>query len=953
MMSYECLCRSLYRAEKDSVGRMFFFALFMIVFYLGTGTGNFKVSAAEPGQRTVVKAGFFENGDFMHKDADGEYEGYDIDYYYTIAGYAGWKIEFVEYEGVNDAVAALKRGDIQVLSGLTETKARDKEFLVSEQKMCTSGLAVQVRADEDRFDVSDITSMENMTCGVLKGSSVEQQYRQWCILNGLTPHITEYDSITQRNEAFYAKETDAIVAGSTIENAQKLAEVSSVDLYFMFHWGETQLKNSLDSAMRILALENPDYTLHLKEKYFPATRNAKPSFTAAEKKYIQENPVVRIAVPVKDEPFCQKEGDTVTGILPEYYAHLGELTGLTFECVPFTSKEEACDALINGKIDVAGVFEYDSYRAHNLNVILSQPYLQISMVQLTRAGTDRISTVAMPEPYQEFVSEILLGQNSKAKIKVYAYSDECFAALKSGETDAVLCTQPAATWLLNRNRASDYVLSGFGGNETWNVSFAFGYGGKGNTLRSVLNKSILADQGYIDQLVSSDILQDSADLAGLFDRLPVSIVAAMAGMAMALLVIVTAALLIIVRRRQIERKLAAQQVALTTAMEETRARHAFFGAISHDMRTPLNGIIGFTDLALKSADLRQIMDYLQKIHRSANVLSRLVSDTLIMSRMENGQYILHPEECNMKELLEEIAEPVREMAMEKEVSFRVQIEDSADHYVYADRLSLQRILLNLLSNAVKFTPNGGYVALDYQSEKDGKESVITVSDNGIGMSREFLPHAFEMLAQENPTSVSMVGSGMGLPVVKSIVDAMGGTVEVSSRKGSGTTFTVRLNLEERKGSSDTQKEMPEEENLSGRHILVCEDNELNLEIIRQILEMQKITVTVAENGKAGVQAFKQSAPYFYDLILMDLRMPVMDGKTAAHTIRMLQRADAADIPILAVSADAYQENVDESIEAGMNGHISKPVDAVKLIHTIFKFIQSYDKIRQEQKNEKT
>ena len=950
-MSYQRRYRNLYRAGKH-IGQMFFFALFAVLVLVFTETGSRKVYAQE--QPTVVKAGFFENGDFMHKTEDGSYEGYDIDYYYTIAGYTGWKIEFVEYKGVTDAVEALRKGDIQILSGLSRTKERDADFLVSAQRMCTSGIAVQVRADDDRFSVSDISTMENMTCGILKGSNVEELYRTWCISNRITPHITEFDSITERNEAFYAKSIDAVASGSTIEDAQKIAEFPSLDLYFMFNAGQTQLKEGLDRAMLVLALENPDYTLQLKEKYFPATRNAKPSFSIAEKKYIKDNPVVRIAVPSDDEPFCREEdGQAVTGILPEYYEHIGELTGLSFVCVPYASAEEACAALLEGQIDVMGVLEYDSYRAHDLNVILSQPYLQISMVQITRAGTDRIATVAVPEPYAAFISGLTDKQKIQDGITTYADSRECFAALKKGNTDAVICTQPAAAWLLNRNRASDYVLSVFGGNKTWNVSFAFGYGPGGNTLRSILNKTILADQGYIDQLVSSDTLRDSADLAGFFDRLPVSVVAGMAVMAIILLVIVTAALVVIVRRRQTEKKLAGQQAALTVAMEETKARHAFFGTLSHDMRTPLNGIIGFTDLAMKSRNIQQIMDYLGKIRRSAKVLSRLVSDTLIMSRMENGQYILHPEECSMKELLGEITETVHEMAMEKEVQFSVQMEDSLDHYVYTDRLSLQRILLNLLSNAVKFTPKGGTVILDYKPGKDGEETIISVSDNGIGMSKEFLPHAFELFAQENPTSMSMVGSGTGLPVVKSIVDAMGGSIELTSRKGNGTTVIVRLKLEERGGMSDTGKEeLSGEEDLDGRHVLVCEDNDLNLEIIRQILEMQGMQVTTAENGKEGVEIFSRSQPGYYDAILMDIRMPVMDGNTAAHTIRLMEREDAADIPILAVSADAYQENVDESIDAGMNGHISKPVDAAQLIHTIFKFVQAYDKIRQEEKNEK-
>ena len=501
----------------------------------------------------------------------------------------------------------------------------------------------------------------------------------------------------------------------------------------------------------------------------------------------------------------------------------------------------------------------------------------------------------------------------------------------------MICTQPAATWLLNRNRASEYVVLAFG-SDTWNISCALPQGADGNTLRSILNKTLAVDNGYIGQLITSDTLEDSADLSSVFDRLSVSAIATFAVIAAFLLTVAALALVILVRRRRVETGLAERQARINAEEEANKARHAFFGTVSHDMRTPLNGIVGFTDLALKSDDPAEIRDYLTKIRTSGAILTNLVSDTLLMSRMENDKYALCPTVCGTAELFTGVLEPLRALAAEKGVDFTDNTAGLRQRYVSVDRLSFQKILLNLLSNAVKFTPAGGKVTLEYRLEPENgqqPESVITVSDTGEGISPEFLPRVFEPFAQEDPLRSQASGSGMGLSIVKSIVDAMGGTIGVQSEKGRGTTFTVRLHLEELPAP---QREdgggAPDSDRLRGKRVLVCEDNELNLEILRSVLEQQGMEVSGFENGSLGVQAFADSAPGTFDFVLLDLRMPVMDGREAARAIRALDRPDAGSVPIFAVSADAFAENVEECLRAGMNGHIAKPVDADALIETL-------------------
>lgn len=911
------------------------------------------------GQRTV-KAGYFYNGDFMHKNEDGAYAGYDIEYYDMVAGYADWSVEFVEYDSLNSALAALKSGEIDMMSGLSKTQERENSYLIANVKMCTSKIAVQTRSDDDRFAPGRTETMGDMTCGILKGSNVITLYTDWCGQNGMTPHIVEYDSIQLRNQALMNKEVDAIAGGSTIEGAQKIAEFPALDLYFMFNKDKNDIKAQADRAMSILSLENPTFATDLQEKYFPSSRNSQPSFSAEEKKTIAAYPSILVAVLRDDAPFSMAGKDgTISGIIPEYFSHLSQLAGIKFKCVPYDSKDEECAALSEGRADIIAKYSEDLYDATSRNLILSVSYLRTGLVQISRAGKNQVASAAVPQCNLETVTEMLKKSGAEVTVESFMNASESFEEMKKGKVDSVICTQPAAAYLLNRNRSSDFVLSAIG-NETCSFGCAFRTGQDGNTLRSILNKTIAVDSGYIDQLITGDTLQDSADLSGIFDRLPLSFIAACAAAAIALLFIDILALIVIIRRRKTEHRLAVQQAELAAAVETTKARHVFFGNVSHDMRTPLNGIVGFADLALKSNDTGTMKDYLRKIRASGEVLSGLVNDTLIMSRIENGKYILHPSPCTTEEIFSGIVEPVRQVAAEKEVHFEDDISGLRCRSVLADRLSVQKIILNLLSNALKYTPAGGTVTLKCFLDPENAEqpdTVIVVSDTGKGISKEFLPRIFEPFSQENPSNADTSGSGMGLSIVKSIVEAMDGNIHVESEPGAGTKFTVRLHLNEitgaagkdgdnrqdgndgNDGKGGTQQDgKPDFPRLKGKRALLCEDNALNLEIARTILERSGMEVTGAENGEIGVKKFRESADGYFDIILLDLRMPVMDGKTASQAIRALNRRDAATVPIFAVSADAYPENVDECIRAGMNAHISKPIDSAVLLRTILDYL---------------
>ena len=895
-------------------------------------------AAAQAGQEPApetVRVGYFYNGDFMHKTEAGTYSGYDIDYYCVIAGYAGWKLRIIPYGNLEQALAALTRGDIDILSGLSKTPARESLYLCSDMKMATVRIAVQTRADDDRFAAGETASMENLRCGILRGSNVEMLYRDWCVRNGLTPHVVPCDNLRARNAALASGEVDAIAGGSTLAGAQKIAEFPGLDLYFMLNSGKIELKRQLDRAMGLISLENPNYHPELYKKYFPPSRTSRPSFSAAEKAFIAAHPEIRVALLRRDAPFSREEPDgSMSGFFPEYFDHLSAVTGIRFRCVPFDTHVDGCAALAAGEVQLVGKAEDDMLASADRNTILSAPYIRMNMVQITRVRTTAVSRIAVPLCNRDFVSAHLPDPGHSMTLKTFPDAERCFAALKAGEADAVICTQPAANWLLSRNRASDFVLTSFS-EDRWNATCELSPGITGNRLRSILNKAFLADGSTISHLISMRTLEDSAHLTSLFERLPMSFLVAGGAALLCFALLATTALIVVVRRRLIEQRLNARKLELSAEETANKARRTFFSTISHDMRTPINGIAGFTELAIHSEQLPEIKEYLAKIRTSVFFLGDLVDDTLTLSRVENGKYELDPRPEDTFGILDSILPPIRELAREKGVTFTTNVGGMRHRFVMADRLGIQKLFITLLSNAVKFTPKGGTVSFMCRREPpDGEQpdSVITVSDTGIGMSGDFLPHAFEPFSQENTPGYENTGNGLGLSIARSIVDAMGGTIRIESTKGRGTTITVRLHLPEI--PPQARPEEPSACRLEGKRALICEDNPLNLEILRRFLSGKGMEVTGAENGKQGVEAFAVSEPGYFDVILMDIRMPVMDGLTAAVSIRRLFRPDAAGIPILAVSANAYPEDVQACLDAGMNGHIAKPIVPDQLYATL-------------------
>lgn len=380
--------------------------------------------------------------------------------------------------------------------------------------------------------------------------------------------------------------------------------------------------------------------------------------------------------------------------------------------------------------------------------------------------------------------------------------------------------------------------------------------------------------------------------------------------------------------------------ALDEARQATIANSSFLSKMNHDMRTPLNGIIGMTELTLKKQDMPEaVRQSLTDIHSSGKFLLNLINTSLDMYKMEHNKMVLHKQVCDYNVVIRNILATVQPMAVCKKIQVGVRYKNTPVRAVIMDELRIQQIFMNLLSNAVKFTPEGGKVELIIQClsyEKGVAHTKITVRDNGIGMSENFLPKLFTPFEQENNAYTSKnIGTGLGMPIVKQLVEAMGGRISAESRKGLGTTIDVYLDFEYVSEPQVHQEPVRTDESvLQNKRVLLCEDYPLNVKVAVCMLKDKGMLVDCAENGVRAVEKFQASDCGYYDLILMDVRMPVMDGLQAADAIRCMDRPDAKNLPIIAMTANTHTSDIRKCKEVGMNDYIAKPLDLKNLYQVL-------------------
>ena len=910
-------------------------------------------------EQEEIKVAVYNNSNYAYQDEHGVWRGMDIECMLSVAQRAGFKAVFIDSANDPDFLGHLNTGDYDIVADVVKTPERAQQYLFADTVQGTASSTLAVRLDDDRWEYGDLNQLSKMKIGTIASYFTNSLFRKWCLDRGLTPTILEYPSIETLSNALAAGEIDGEIYTALFEKEGKarfraILSFLPQDYYFVFRKDDKRLKNRFDSAMAQLLDEDPYYLSNLKKKYDEQFIYKTPVYTVAEKQYLAGNPVIKVAAVADDAPyFTQKEEGVFHGIIPEYFKLLGDKTGLKFQFVPYDTYEAALKAVSKGEVDLLSSYAGGLVNANEANLVLTNNYLADGDVILTKAENN------ITQPRSVGLWNLLVSPNtrerglqlSQAEFKSYKNASTCLAALDDGQVEAAVFSLPVATWLLNQTSPSRYTVRPL---PSLNTEICMAMRPRNKNLFSILNKGIMVTNNYMSSIVAGAVQPENSWRVFIARLSPTAMVVSIGVLLMLVAVLVWS--LIMLKRRQQERtavlatqaETEKQRIKVEALQKNAEEHNKFFANISHDMRTPLNAILGFSALAKKETRREVLQDYLQKIYTSGNLLLDLVNDTLTMSKLKSDklEVKLEPAYFDEENFFKPVLSTIQSMAKDKQITFKVDYTGVLERHVWADKLILQKVLLNLLTNAVKYTPAGGHVTVCFRNEKaadGGIDSLISVQDDGIGIAEDFQKKIFEPFVQEKRIGYDGQGTGLGLAIVKQMVDLLGGTITLASVKDQGSTFTVRLRLQkvdEDMPASASREEAPADlAGLSGHKVLLCEDNALNREIANILLKSKGMEVCNAENGRLGVDIFAGSPAGTFSAILMDLRMPVLDGLAATKEIRSLGRADSKTIPIIAMTADAFEDDVQKCLAAGLNDHIAKPVEPKVLFATLAKYLK--------------
>jgi len=898
----------------------------------------------------TIKAGVLEFDQYCYKDKNGNYRGFDVEYAEKIGQYMNCRIKIVPFDSINKANSALKAGRIQMLVDFIKTDERKAEFTFTGNSLINISNSVYVRNNYDKIEYNNWSDLNNKRIGVVKDSAVRLLFKERCEAHDIQPVFVEFDNTSQIDKALEKGKIDG-AATETITPAgfKPVLHFAPIDSYMMVKKGNTVLKNEIDGAVDNLITDNPDYARNLYNKYFKASSGSGVALSNNEKAYVKSHPAAKVAIISSAAPFSYYKKGRAKGIMPSYYKILGKKIGINFKMVKYDSYKDALNAVRTGKADVLGYYFGDIVLSSDEGLAITDPYESLNCVMVTQKGNEKaaVKSAAVTTRTKDILEVLLAENHDNIKLKSYGSINDCYSALDNGKAGSIICTVPAATWLVNQhgnNRISMSAMTGI------NIDLCGAMSEDKSMLRTIINKGAAASGEDISRIIIQTTAERDGNLQTLIETMPAKWMILFLSVLIALILWLTIAMLSL-RRRQRENealekeRAAARQREMQVAADKSanEEKNRFFSTIGHDMRTPLNAIIGYSTLAQDKNTSEDVKDDLKKICTSGKLLLELINDTLVISRLNSGKTELKMSNVNIDEVIEEVMVPVREFARAKDIELKVSNE-AGNSTLLMDRLNIQKILLNLLTNAIKYTAEGGHVKLtvtDSISENIYSDTRFVIEDDGIGIDPEFMKKLFEPFAQADSDGKAG-GTGLGLSIVKRLVDIMGGKIRCDSTKGKGTKFTVYLRFriaDDAVAGERNEQEHVSFEDLRGKKILLCEDNNINRDLACELLQRQGMEVTAAVNGKLAVEAFKASRIGEFAAILMDIRMPVMDGYEASKTIHSLDREDAPDIPIIPLTAEAFDDDMEKCREAGMTGYLSKPMDAEKLYEAIAKAIK--------------
>lgn len=885
--------------------------------------------AADSDQQVkTVRVGWLVNNKGFQEGMPGErLSGWGYEYLQTLSYYTkGWQYEYVSGT-FSELMDMLEAGEIDLMPNISYSAEREQKLLFSSNPEGTERYYIYARPDRDDLAKGDPQALQGLTIGYNPGVMQTFVGQQWLANEGIACAYREYDGGSDLFNALANNEVDAVIMNDTISSpsASPMFYIGSSDYYFAVPKSRPDLMNDINAAMTAIARVSPRYNDEVKSSY--STQNSgSSSLNGPECSWLKANDnTITLGYITGKLPYCNEDEDgEMEGSLASLATTLHDKFGITVKTVAFDSYKMMSKALSKGSIDVALPVYRDYWFAEKTGVVQS---VSLGTMSLTAIHTG--SNLNKDLQNIACTKSSLINQNAleslfpTATVTEYQSDDEAFDALRKGTVHCIVAPSSRVKTIGDRYDLEDCETIELP--DTCELSCWISRGRP--ELLGIINKGIInaGESLSASSYSSTSYTAQESDTFQFLYRNRAAIVTVIICILLTSIVILAWSLQ---RAQKEQRKADAANAAKT----------AFLTRMSHDIRTPLNGILGLIEIEeLKEGDIQVARESRAKARVAANHLLSLINDILEMGKIEDRKLTLEHVPFNLKELCDDTLVLCKLRASDNCITMQDNsLPYATGPYMIGSPTHIRQIMINLLDNSIKYNKRGGSVTFSSKTKPLDNGRVLfcfSVSDTGIGMAPEFLKHIYEPFAQEGDDARSKFqGTGMGMPIVKSLIELMGGTIEISSEVGVGSTFNVQipLDIDKNPQARANTVEGALDCSLADMNVLLAEDNELNAEIAQALLESEGIVVTRAANGNEVVDLYLSHPAGSFDAILMDIMMPDMDGYEATRTIRLSEKVDAADIPIIALTANAFAEDAKAAHDAGMNAHLSKPLDFNKL-----------------------
>lgn len=891
-------------------------------------------------KQTTVRVAYYPEDGFQEYDSStGKYSGYGYEILLVIKQYTNWRLNFIRTDSILRAKQLIREGQADLICGVFGDYGDLDKLAYSKRPILNSRMILVGNPQKTSYVYEDFENFNRMKIGIFseeKDSDVlRKDLLEYADEHGFVPEIVNLKNLEVCEEALESGQIDAMFVNDIRKSDfYKIADCQSRNLHIAVSADKQQLIDEVDKAITAINRDMPDFLIDMKKRYYPAETYLEFKPTESEREFIKNAAPIRVACTRTWYPISYFKDGKYSGPLATIYDALSKVTGLKFDFYPYKSYTSALAGIIYGEAQIICEAPLDFDYANRYKMNLTSGFTDISLLQIQDKTKTPRNPPVIAELNSTYISELekkLYGKD--AVYKGCSSAKECMEAVLSGAADYTL---------LNSYQAAGYQADVKYINMQYTVipeyqyTICAGVSSRADPrLLSIMSKGVRAlGENYVTSIFRQELSAESeTDLFSFFYRNPMLLIIFITLITLILLGIPAALIYITLMRRK--------NFELVKANNE---KIDFVSKMSHDIRTPLNGILGMVYLSKQEKNPEKTNSYLGKIEMSGRYLLSILNDILDINKIGSQKISLCPAPYSFEEFADELHVLFDPLCQKKDISFTTELP-RLEKKIYTDKMRFMQLFSNLVSNSIKYTDNGGKIRVyckNYSHAEDAFISDIVVEDTGIGMSKAFQQHMFEPFTQERNTAASM-GTGLGLAIVKQIVNLMGGYIRVESEPGKGTLFyiTLVLPLVERSGGKQAEPLKTEDRvvSLEGRHILVCEDDPINAEITAELIRREGMTADIAKNGQEGVEHFTASSEGFYSAILMDIRMPIMDGWEATAKIRSLERKDALTIPIIALSADAFVQERMATEKTGLTGNLPKPINPKKLYESLAEYIE--------------